>query len=313
MATPGQAAAWLETERANLHAATGYAAASGRLRHAMLIPAAMADFLEAGGHGDQALALHKTALAAARQAGDRPGQARALMRLARPQLTTGDSAAAAAVQQALALYGDLGDRVGQGQRPQQPGLCLPGWAATINPPPPAYQQALELFRGLGNRRGEAQALSGLGVVQQRPGTTRPPRPATSRRWSCPGTAPTGTARACPPELGGVQRLTGDYPAAAATFHRPRRWTATSATTTSRPAPNQLGALQRLTGDYRAAAASQQQALAALCDLGEPAGQGFARNELGLVQQETGDYPAAAASHQQALRLLRDAGEPYGQA
>ena len=78
VSTPRQAAAWLEAERANLHAAAGYAAASGRPRHAMLIPAAMAGFLDARGHWDQALALHQTALAAARQAGDRPGQARAL-------------------------------------------------------------------------------------------------------------------------------------------------------------------------------------------------------------------------------------------
>jgi transcriptional regulator with XRE-family HTH domain len=73
--TPGQATTWLETERANLHAATACAAASGRLRHAMLIPAAMADFLGAEGYWDQELALHQIALAAARQAGDRPGQA----------------------------------------------------------------------------------------------------------------------------------------------------------------------------------------------------------------------------------------------
>ena len=44
----------------------------------MLIPAAMAGFLGGRGYWDQALALHQTALAAARQAGDRPGQARAL-------------------------------------------------------------------------------------------------------------------------------------------------------------------------------------------------------------------------------------------
>jgi Tetratricopeptide repeat len=47
----------------------------------MLIPAAMASFLQIRGHWDQAVALHQTALAAARQAGDRPGQARALMLL----------------------------------------------------------------------------------------------------------------------------------------------------------------------------------------------------------------------------------------
>ena len=48
-------------------------------------------------------------------------------------------------------------------------------------------------------------------------------------------------------------------------------------------------LQRLTGDYRAAAASQQQALGQLRDLGERSAQASALNELGLVQQLTGDY------------------------
>jgi hypothetical protein len=49
LSTPGQAATWLEAERANLRAATAHAVASGRLQHAMLIPAAMHDFLFAEG------------------------------------------------------------------------------------------------------------------------------------------------------------------------------------------------------------------------------------------------------------------------
>ena len=68
-------------------------------------------------------------------------------------------------------------------------------------------------------------------------------------------------------------------------------------------------MQRLTGDYPAAAASQQQALELFRDLGDRLGQASALNELGIVQQLTGDYPAAAASHQQALELFRDLGEP----
>jgi hypothetical protein len=67
-----------------------------------------------------------------------------------------------------------------------------------------------------------------------------------------------------------------------------------------------------TVDCRAAIASQQQALQALTDLGEPGAHGLARNEFGLAQQEAGDY-TGAASHQQALSLLRAAGEPHGQA
>ena len=71
-----QAAAWLETERPNLHAAADYAAATGRHQYASAIAAATGDFLCPHGHWDQAAALYLIALTSAGQAGDRPGQAR---------------------------------------------------------------------------------------------------------------------------------------------------------------------------------------------------------------------------------------------
>jgi len=73
VSTLRQAARWLEAERANLHAAAGYAAATARPTYAVLIPAAMDGFLQTRGYWDQGLALHRAALAAARQAGDRAG------------------------------------------------------------------------------------------------------------------------------------------------------------------------------------------------------------------------------------------------
>ena len=315
LSTPGQASAWLETERANLDAATTYAAVSGRLEHAMLIPAAMHDFLHAEGHWDQELALHQISLAAARRAGDRLGQARALMLLSDPQLATGDRVGSvASMQQALALFRDLGHQVGQASALN--GLSWMHKASgDYRSATGSCQQALDLWRGLGNRGGQAHALSNLGAVQRETGDYR--AAAASLRQAlelsrdaaelyCQSTALQ--------ELSAVQRLTGDYRAAAATLAQ--------AQAVNRDLGDhyeealllsQLGALQRLTGDRRAAIASQQQALAALCDLGEPAAQGLACDELGLAQQETGDYTSAAASHQQALSLLRGAGEPYGQA
>src|SRR5262249_38598317 len=70
LSTFGRAAAWLEAERAILHAAADYAATRGRPRHAIAITAAIGGFLAARGHWDQSAALHQIALAAARQAGD---------------------------------------------------------------------------------------------------------------------------------------------------------------------------------------------------------------------------------------------------
>ena len=315
LSTPGQAATWLEAERANLHAATAHAAASGRLQHAMLIPAAMHDFLFAEGHWDQQLALDQIALAAARQGDDRPGQARALLLLSDPQFYTNDRAAAvAATQQALALYRDLGNQVGQASALNGLGFMY-RVSSDYRSAAACCQQALELFRGLGNRRRQAYALIHLGVVQQETGDHRAAAASLQQALELSRDPADlyGQSLALQ-ELSAVQRLTGDYRAAATTLQQAQ---AVNRDLGDRYGQalllSELGALQRLTGNYRAAIASQQQALAALCDLGEPAAQGSARNELGLAQQETGDYTAAAASHQQALRLLRDVGEPYGQA
>ena len=315
VSAPGQAAAWLETEHANLQAATDYAIASGRLRHAALIPAAMVDFLQTEGHVDQALTMHSTALAAARQAGDRTGQARALMHLARPQMTTGDrTAAVASSQHALDLYCDLGDRIGQGNALDNLGF-FHRVAGDHHAAAACHGQALELFRGIGNQRGQAQARNSLGVVQRETGDY--PAAATSHRQALELYRDLGERYGEMEtliKLGEVQRLTGDYPAATAILHQAQTlalelgdrfrqaWVLTL-----------LGVLHRLAGHYRVAAASHQQALETLCEIGEPFVQGFARNELGLVQQLIADYQAAAASHQQALRLMRDGDEPYGQA
>ena len=273
--TLGQAAAWLETERPNLHAAADYAASSGRAMYAMQIPAAMSGFLRRHGHWDQAAALHQTALTAARQAGDPADEADALSTLGALQRETGDyPAATATLARALALYRDIGHQLGQADTLNELGF-LRSLTGDYPAAAASHQQALALARSAGDRLAEAQALSCLGLVQQ---------------------------------------LTGDYPAAAAS-HQQALALAVSAgdRVAEAQAHNDLGVVQQETGDYPAAAASQQQAVALFSDLGALLGQAYALNDLGLVQQGTGDYPAAAASHQQALELFQHLGNELGQA
>jgi tetratricopeptide (TPR) repeat protein/transcriptional regulator with XRE-family HTH domain len=305
LSTPGQAATWLEAEHANLDAAVSYAATSGRPVFAMSIPTAIAGFLDLRGHWHQALALHRTALAAARQAGDRPAQAHALNQLGFVQTMTGDySAAATSHEQALALARSAGDQFAEAEALVQLGFIQKQTgdypAATAS-----AQQALELSRGLGHRLHQAWALNDLGVVQRLTGDY--PAATTSAQQAvelfCDVGHRSGQVEALI-NLGIVQRLTGDYPAAATTLqqaqalnrdpsdHSLQLWVC-----------NEIGVLQRLTGDYPAAAASHQQAIEQSRELGDPTDQATALNALGLVQQLTGDFPAAAASHQQALRLL----------
>jgi len=275
MTALGQAAGWLDAERANLHAAADYAAGRARSRHAIAIPAAMSGFLTARGYWDQSAALHQNALIASRQAGDRLGEADTLTELGVLQAETGGyPAAAATLTRAVALYGDAGDVPGQAHALNQLGYLrvLTGdyRAATAS-----TRQALTLARSASDRFVEADTLIHLGLVQQE---------------------------------------TGDYPAALASHQQALALFSTLGDLEGQAeALNCLGVGQQETGDYPAAAASHQQALALFSTLGNLQGQANTLNDLGIVQQETGDYPAAAASHQQALAIYREFGRRLGQA
>jgi len=275
LATPRQAAAWMETERPNLHAAVGYAAAKERSLHAIAIPSAMSGFLGTHGHWDQAATLHLAALAAARNAGDRSGQAGALNQLGIVHYLIGDYQAAAASQRrALALFGEAGDRPGQAYALVHLGIVqrLTGdyQAATVS-----QEQALVLLREAGDRPGQANAFNQLGLGQQ---------------------------------------LSGDYRAASTSLYQALAlYSDIGHHFGQADALNSLGVVQQLTGDYPAAATSHQQALALFRAIDHQPGQAWALNDLGVVQQLTGDHAAAAASHQQALALYCDFGDQLGQA
>jgi tetratricopeptide (TPR) repeat protein len=270
----GQAGAWLEAERANLHAAADYAASRACVPHAFAIPAAMSGFLIARGYWDQSAALHRTALAAARRFGDRLGEADTLAELGIVQRETGDyPAATASWARALALYDDAGDLPGQANVLNQLGFLhvLTGDYLAVTA---SQQRALALARRAGDRLAEGTALNHLGLVQH---------------------------------------LTGDYAAAAASQQQALALLRDLGNLFGQAyALNDLGVVQQETGDHAAAAASQQQALALFRDLGNRLGQAQALNDLGLVQQETGDHAAAVASHQQALTLFGDLGHRLGQ-
>jgi tetratricopeptide (TPR) repeat protein/transcriptional regulator with XRE-family HTH domain len=315
LAAAGQASAWLDAERANLHAAAGFAAASGRPGHAIAIPAAISGFLLARGHWDQSAGLHRAALAAARQVGDQGGQAGALNELGSLQRVTADyPAAATSHRQALELYRGLGDRLGQASALDHLGLVqrvtgdFPAAAAS-------HQQALALYRDLGHRVGQALAMNNLGTVHMRAGDY--PASAASYQQALDLFRDLGHRMGqamVTGNLGIVQSRTGDYPASAASHRQAlgmfrdlgdRLGQATGLLN--------LGEVHRLTGDYPASAASHRQALGIYCDLGYRKGQAMATGYLGALQSLTGDYPAAAASLTEALGIFRDIGDRDGQA
>ena len=314
--TPRQATAWLEAERANLHAAAGYAAASGFGLYAIAIPAAISDFLLSYGHWEQATALHQTALTTAGQAGAWPEQAGALVQLGIVQWLAGDyPAATASLTRALALYRDLGDRPGQASALTQLGV-LHELTGDHTAAAASHQTAVTTAGQAGAWPEQAGALIQLGMVQRATGDY--PAAAASLTRALALFRDLGDRfgqgdALC--QLGTVQRLTGDYPAAGASQQQ-----ALELFRGLDDDPfglacvfSELGILQRLAGDYPAAAASLTRAMDLYHGLGSMSDEADNLNELGIVQRLTGDHPAAAASHQQALELFRDRGQRLGEA
>ena len=116
------------------------------------------------------------------------------------------------------------------------------------------------------------------------------------------------------QLGVVQELSGNYPAATASLAQALQlYRDLSDQRGQACALIQLGVVHWLTGNYPAATASLAQALQLYRDLSDQRGQAWALDNLGKVQRLTGDYSAATVSLTQALQLFRDLGDRRGQA
>jgi tetratricopeptide (TPR) repeat protein/transcriptional regulator with XRE-family HTH domain len=271
IASADEAAAWLDAQRPNLHAAVGFAA-EAMPRYAVAIATTMGGFLRSRGHWDRAAGQYQTALSAAHRAGDRPGQAGTLDELGLLQQLRGDyPAASATLAQAAALYRDLGDQPGQAHALNHLGLVHQD-TGDYQAAAASHRQALALARAAGDPLAEAVSLTDLGQVQQ---------------------------------------LTGDYPAAVASHRQAlAMFRSLGSRFDEADALCQLGFAARAMGDYPAAAAYLQQGLEQFRDLGDRLGQAWALHGLGHLQRATGDYRAASASFSQVLRLYQDLGSQH---
>src|SRR5271156_2810417 len=92
----------------------GPARRPGRPARVIALAAGLAALLRIDGPLDEAVTRHAAAVQAARQLGDRPGQALALANLGNTRRVADDSPGAVRdLQEALSIYRDLGDRPGQ--------------------------------------------------------------------------------------------------------------------------------------------------------------------------------------------------------
>ncbi len=315
LATLRQAAAWLETERPNLHAAADAATAAGRPLYGVHLAAAIGDFLRAHGPWDQAAALYQTALTAAQMAGDWSAQAFAFRQLGVVGWLSGDYAAAAdSLAQAVALYREAGDRASEAYALDHLGVVqqhtgdYPAAAASRS-------QALALARTCGDPLAEALALNHLGLLQMGIGDYA--AAATSLRQSLALFRSLGHRLGEADvlnNLGILHQETGNYPASAASLGEALRlFRALGHRLFEADTLNNLGMVQQLTGDYRAATANHQQALQVFSALGHRHGEAKALNSLGELSSRMAATGQARGHHTKALAIARDIGVPLQEA
>jgi tetratricopeptide (TPR) repeat protein/DNA-binding SARP family transcriptional activator len=271
---PDAARAWLDAERRTLVAVAAHTATHGWPRHAIDLSAVLFRYLDSGHYAD-AVAIHKHALAAARQLGDPAGQAQALTLLGGVYLRLGRyPAAAERLNDALAIGETADDRahvahalVGLGNVDWRLGRYAR--AAEL------FQRALALFQDVHDLPGEAGALGCLGIVCT----------FLSRHAEATGYHERSLV---------LDRQLGNRDGQARGL-------------------NNLGLLYVRTGRYEVAADHFRQALAIARQLGNRYGEGETLTNLGEVQSRLGSHTEAIENHRRAVALFRETGERYGEA
>ncbi len=160
-ATAEEALGWCEQERGNLVAATHQAAAHGLHDVAWKLPVAATVCFDRLGCRAEWLTTHHTALASARELGDRPGEAWVLTNIGTVLGQQHVDGAIGYFEQALVIAREVGDPQDESRAANNLAftyLNLERYEEAVGP----LLDALELQRELGRRYGEAVALCNLG-------------------------------------------------------------------------------------------------------------------------------------------------------
>jgi DNA-binding SARP family transcriptional activator/tetratricopeptide (TPR) repeat protein len=158
------ALAWCEVERGNLVAATHQAAEYGLHAIAWQLPVALWDFFYLRSHWADWIATHERGLVAARQDGDRMGEAGVLLSLGHAYEQVGRFAGALDTEAAsLVIWRELDDKWGEGVTLH----ILAGVYKGLRRFPESiehYQRALPLHYEIGNMWGVGWTLTNLGAA-----------------------------------------------------------------------------------------------------------------------------------------------------
>lgn len=303
------ARAWLDAERANLVAITGYAASHGWPGHAIRLGGTVYRYLETGGHYADAVTIHSHARDAARHVGDRAGETTALTNLGIISWRQGRYEHAASYhQQALAASRESGDLAGEAIALANLGTVY-GQKGRDQQAAGCYRQALPLFRETGDRFCEASILANLGPLMERRGRHEEAISHHQRALALFRSTGdrTGEARALP-DLGVTYQRQGRYAEAADCFRQALALLReTGDRTGETEALNGAGEILLATGCPEQARGRYTTALTLASQIGSRYEEARAHNGLGAAHQATGNLGLARDHLHHAAVTFADLG------
>ncbi|GAA2356611.1 hypothetical protein Cme02nite_49930 [Catellatospora methionotrophica] len=271
IADHSHALVWFTAEYRVLLAAVAHAERARFAGHAWRLARTLVDFLQRQGHWSGLVAAQRTALAAAQQVDERPGQAGAHRDLARALARVGEREEAEGhFLAALELFSELGDHTGQARTHRAFGALLDRLGRHADSLHQA-QQGLQLYRVAGHLSGEASAQNGVGWAHAMLGQYGP------------------ALDHCRAALV-LLRETDDRHGEANTW-------------------DSLGLIYARLGRHRRAVACYHRALTLLTRLGDRYDEAETLNRLGDSRWSLGDRAGALRTWQRALRIFDDLGHP----
>jgi DNA-binding SARP family transcriptional activator/Flp pilus assembly protein TadD len=272
---PALAQEWLDRERAVLIAVAAHAAGHGWPGHATRMALTLFRYLDTGGHYQDIVTVCSSALDAARLAGDRAGEASALLYVGGASWRLGRyDDAAEHLGKALALFRAADDRPGQARALSNIGVvesCQGRYEAAA-----AYhRQARAIFRAAGDRLGQARALDSLGGVLCQKGDHD--QAAKHQRAAL-----------------AIYRQLGERHGAGGVLLS-------------------LGVVEWRRGRYQEATEYLRQALAVFREVGDRLGQARALSNIGVVEWWQDRYEQAAERHREAAAVFHEIGDLPGEA
>jgi tetratricopeptide (TPR) repeat protein len=268
-ASSSDALTWLNEERPNLLAIAQRAAFHGSPVHAVGLSAVLYRPLSNTGSVTDGLALHSHARQAAAAAGDRHGEALALLGVgtALMQVCRFETAIARLTESA-GMFRQQGDPIGEGRALNTLGIAHRTWgrlAAAV----PYHHAALRLFRQAGEPSGEGHALASLGAAARQRGQS-----AEAADYNEQALA--------------VYRRAGDRSGQARAL-------------------NNLGLAETELGRSALALEHLEQACAGFAAEGDQRGEASALDSLGAAHRQLGDHGRAADCFARSIEAFRRIG------